>query len=335
MEPRWAKGLWLGKRFSTEEHVVSTADGVVIRSSAVRPHPDVEYDSQLFDGLVGLPWDPMGKGTELSPDDAPELPRVQVPRAEADLHPRVRRVMISKAYVERFGPTPGCNKCRKIVAGDNSNPSLSHDPACRNRMEDLLAQDPDLAKVLDRARLREDAFLARQVEAGAELGTRPVPGGAASSSAPAPDADLDGDPARSRGESTVTYKSDHPADEPGPEDDDGMELPIPTADTAVAPGPHVPETSASGAKRSRDGADGDEDRGDAQDPDDPIDVEVGSCELKSVLMLGEKKKRNVKLGEDCHEGKYEVCELFSPPRVSAAATARGLRGGWAPRSLSC
>ena len=185
MEPRWAKGLWLGKRFSTEEHVVATAEGVVIRSGAVRPHPDVEYDSHLFDGLVGLPWDPSGKGTELSPEDVQDLPRVQVPRPEADMHPRVRRVMISKAYVERFGPTPGCNKCRAITSGDNSVPSLAHDPACRNRMEDLLAQDPDLAKVLDRARLREDEFLARRVEAGdttarmssSAVAPEPVPGG--------------------------------------------------------------------------------------------------------------------------------------------------------------
>ena len=30
-----------------------------------------------------------------------------------------------------------------------------------------------------------------------------------------------------------------------------------------------------------------------------------------------------------HPGKFEVCEFFSPPRVSAAASDRGLRGGWA------
>ena len=26
--------------------------------------------------------------------------------------------------------------------------------------------------------------------------------------------------------------------------------------------------------------------------------------------------------------KYDVCEVFSPPRISSAASARGLRGGW-------
>ena len=122
MEPRWAKGLWLGKRFSTEEHVVATAGGIVIRSGAVRLHPEIEYDSHLFDSLVGLPWDPAGKGSDLTPDEVREhvqdLPRIQTPRQEADHYPRVRRALISKAYVERFGPTPGCAKCRAIANND-------------------------------------------------------------------------------------------------------------------------------------------------------------------------------------------------------------------------
>ena len=51
----------MGKRFLTQDHVVATADGVVIRSGAVRPHPELDYDSHIFGGLVGLPWDPTGK----------------------------------------------------------------------------------------------------------------------------------------------------------------------------------------------------------------------------------------------------------------------------------
>ena len=123
MEPRWAKGLWLGKRFSTEEHVVSTVDGIIIRSGAVRPHPDLEYDSLLFDGLVGLPWDPSGKGSEQSSEEVREhlgdLPRVQIPRMESERFPKVRRAIISKAYVERFGPTPGRGVYLRAPINDN------------------------------------------------------------------------------------------------------------------------------------------------------------------------------------------------------------------------
>ena len=93
MEARWAKGLWLGKRFSTEEHVVATATGVVIRSGAVRPHPEMEYDSHLFDSLVGVPWDPTGEGGELSPEEVQEqvkdLPRVVIPVSRAPISRRL------------------------------------------------------------------------------------------------------------------------------------------------------------------------------------------------------------------------------------------------------
>ena len=74
--------------------------------------------------------------------------------------------MISKAYVEKFGPTPGCAMCRAILNHDYSSSTLGHDQTCHERMEDLLARDPLLSKQLEKARLREDEYLARQVEAG-------------------------------------------------------------------------------------------------------------------------------------------------------------------------
>ena len=170
MQPRWAKGVWLGKRFATEEHVVATTEGVVVRSAAVRPHPECEYDSHVFDAIVGVPWDPTGKNADLSPEEVQEhlkdLPRVVAPRPEAEYIPPSRRAVIKKEYVERFGPTPNCAKCRAIIAGDNSTPTLGHSEGCRTRMGRLLMIDPELSKSLERAQIRQDEFLARRVEAG-------------------------------------------------------------------------------------------------------------------------------------------------------------------------
>ena len=114
--------------------------------------------------------------------------------------------------------------------------------------------------------------------------------------------------------STATYGSDVPevADIPVPEDDD-TEVPMPVA----------AQPSSSSGKRRHDGPPGDDDR--TADPEDPEDVQVDLCEVPSVLMLGERRRKDV---EECHPGRYEVCELFSQPRVSSTATARGLRGGW-------
>ena len=44
MTPRWMKGLWLGKRFGTEEHVIATLDGAVLRSCAF----------SLFQNTIGI-----------------------------------------------------------------------------------------------------------------------------------------------------------------------------------------------------------------------------------------------------------------------------------------
>ena len=65
-----------------------------------------------------------------------------------------------------FWPMEGCAKCRAIVSGDNSVPTLGHSAGRRARMEGLLAQDPPLSKRLERAQQRQDEFLVRRVEAG-------------------------------------------------------------------------------------------------------------------------------------------------------------------------
>ena len=70
----------------------------------------------------------------------------------------VRSVPISRAYFDRFGGAPGCKKCIAITIGDESQPSLGHDPACRKRFEGLMAEDPILSKKLDRAEKRREEF---------------------------------------------------------------------------------------------------------------------------------------------------------------------------------
>ena len=45
-------------------------------------------------------------------------------------------------------------------------------------------------------------------------------------------------------------------------------------------------------------------------------------------MLGERKAGDRRVKERSHPGRYDLCELFSPPRVAEVARTRGLRGGW-------
>ena len=92
------------------------------------------------------------------------------------------------------------------------------------------------------------------------------------------------------------------------------------------PGETEPALHESALKRPREGSEGDEERirEAVEDPDPPEDVKVGALEAAEVLMLGQKKIKN-----SCsHSGRYDICELFSPPRVVAEAASMGFRGGW-------
>ena len=97
MEPRWLQGIWVGKRFGSEEHIVGTAEGGVIRSSAVKPHPEKDWDMELFNAITGSPWDPSGMASSergVVIEHQGDLPRAVASRAEPEI-PQVRRVLIT------------------------------------------------------------------------------------------------------------------------------------------------------------------------------------------------------------------------------------------------
>ena len=127
MGTRWEKGMWIGKRFASDEHIISTSAGLVARSAAVKPHPELAFDSALFDSLLGLPWDPEGKnkeGLHEVPEGGGELPRVDVPRGLHAEVPQPRGFKISREMIERFRPTDTCRKCQALIAGDHSLTAL-------------------------------------------------------------------------------------------------------------------------------------------------------------------------------------------------------------------
>ena len=344
MGPRWAKGIWLGKRFTTEEHVIGTVDGLVAIAGAVREHPETKWDSKLFDDLVGVPWDPLAKNRGAEEPGEPrervaDLPRVVIARGADEDVPRVRNLALTRPYFEKFGWTPGCSKCEAMESGDPSKPTLGHSFTCRLRMEGLLRADPILHKKLDGARLRQEEYLAKRIEAGDKsakqarvepVALEPAPNVESETRTEEPsDAAMGGDAteggipqsrSHSRMPSTVTCQSDVPAastasyatDLPG-------DIPIPNVADIVT---GASSSSAARGKRKHEGDEGDAARGD--DPPDPEDSgEMGSVE---VYNLGERKAGDYKVKSQVHPGKFYLCELFSPTRVAEAARKRGVRG---------
>ena len=55
MVARWLPGIWLGKRFGSEEHVVCLENGQIAQTGTVRDHPDGLWDKEFFGRIRGSP----------------------------------------------------------------------------------------------------------------------------------------------------------------------------------------------------------------------------------------------------------------------------------------
>ena len=93
-----------------------------------------------------------------------DIPKKNVVNEEEKGTPVSRAVIIHRKYLEKFGYTPGCSKCNSIQSGDNSQPGLAHNPACRKRMEQKMSADPDLRKRVDKAEDRKNQYFSRRLE---------------------------------------------------------------------------------------------------------------------------------------------------------------------------
>ena len=175
MAARWLPGVWLGKRFATDEHVVAMEDGTVVRADAVREFPGQRFDKDLLDKIIGAPWDLRGTGSEQGGGER-EDPRAGDVRQALVIEPTpmtlpvARRLMITKDILDKVEYTDGCRKCRDILEGDRSRPGLSHSEECRARVIARMQADPELRPRLQCEKERQDAYLEARLEA--EFGKR-------------------------------------------------------------------------------------------------------------------------------------------------------------------
>ena len=58
MMERWVQGVWLGKSFTTDEHIIGVQNGKVVRTRNVRPKSLEDTGSfHEIDKIEGQPWD--------------------------------------------------------------------------------------------------------------------------------------------------------------------------------------------------------------------------------------------------------------------------------------
>ena len=173
LRERWVEGLWLGKRFSSDEHIVSRlSDGKVFRSRSVQALGR-EASGEEVRAIIGRPWAPTGTLTSAGED----IPRPSLPR-EVPVEPagfQARSVYITKDVLAKFGFTKQCHKCRILARGDEGK-GVPHSKECREIIEEKMNNDPVLRERLVNAEEKKVRCLAEEVERNVKLKTQEVLG---------------------------------------------------------------------------------------------------------------------------------------------------------------
>ena len=165
MTERWHSGMWLGKRFHTQEDIVArNGDGLVIRSRAEKAILE-ETTLDDLESIQGSPWASSGVVRDVLPDvPRPMLSRDEPPFLPVEERLVPRNMKITQDIQRKFGHTPGFAKCRKLSRSEYSHPSLAHSQDCRTRIEAISRTDPVYFDRAERAEQRKIDFYAKEVQ---------------------------------------------------------------------------------------------------------------------------------------------------------------------------
>ena len=336
MTARWLPGTWLGKRFNSEEHIVATENGKVVKARAVRlVEPHEQWCVEKVIGVKGVPWDPSGdKKDEVQvewmklPDLVPDPGR----RREEGLP---RSTPITQRHLDKVGYTAqGCAKCRAMMNGDEEQPR-GHSANCRERVYKALREDNEMKTDMERADERKEQFKRRREEEKHDVpeqveAERSFHGGEHQHQAGLEQGQSE-QAAQVRAQDVrVAAQQPVPADM----EDDLEDAPAQQGDVQV-------QTSgqSSGSKRPRNPAEDEEETERArlfrqiepEDDDAFADMNTGwnqDGHLENLYNIMEETERSIKNMKDQDGCAYDSAEIFSPSRTSARANERGLRGGF-------
>ena len=91
LDPRWQRGIFLGRRDESAEVIIGTARGVEFSRSLRRMTDGERWSKEEYSTFIGAPWSPAGAAVE-----APT---------------RKARRYITQAMVAERGMTEGCQGC--------------------------------------------------------------------------------------------------------------------------------------------------------------------------------------------------------------------------------
>ena len=351
LEPRWREGVWLGKRWESDEHLISTPEGVMKCRAIAQVPQNKRWSNEAVNSVRGVPWAWKGEEDLIVPKVvfAPHPVEPETGRTVPENEPRNMKITVS--ILEKHGYTATCDKCRSLL-GTGPRTTKAHDATCRQRIEAKVTEDDEFRIRLTASKLRKDDYATRMGEAVESdrvkrlrsTSENPV-GSTAGGGVVDMDVQMDGpqvsaDAPTTSTATTTTAEGGSPPSATPPTDtaaaaasstsaSSSTILPPRSAPTTFSPSaamPSCPPPSSSTAdgmdstRRKRARSVGDVEVGDGPDDDHDMSDEESAMHILMSMGIGAPEARNI------------VSEIYSPPRVTDAARRNpslGIRPGFA------
>ncbi len=149
---RWAKGVWVGRSWNSNENIVLHANDISRPRTVKRLVDEKKWRRDLIESVKVVPW---GEDTakEEDADQAEKSPEVDgVPleeredgppeQAMRDEHPAIRGLYLRRDDFKRHGWTGGCAKCRFMVLHPSREGGPVHTDACKTRIVNAHRSSP-------------------------------------------------------------------------------------------------------------------------------------------------------------------------------------------------
>ena len=160
LESRWHEGIWLGKRWESDEHIIATENKRIVKCRAVQQVPaDRRWNKDQVEAVTGLPWKWI-PDEEAIPSGVIFRPiTVEAAKTAPEPEQVPRSMKIEKSILDKHGYTATCTKCR-AMNGMGPSTTAVHSAECRRRIEDAVAADEQFKHRLAATKRRMDEYVA-------------------------------------------------------------------------------------------------------------------------------------------------------------------------------
>eukprot|EP00971_Amphidinium_carterae_P341162 6479842-Amphidinium_carterae.1 len=175
LEPRWMRGVWLGKLETTDEHIIGTETGLsgrVTSRSVMRRPESRRWDAKFLQKIICSTWAPTAS---MDPPVAAPTQRY-----------------ITRAIIDRLGATAGCPACEGKAG--------PHTRACRENFEKQLRIEEAASQAVEEAASKPTTEAEEVHEALTQMDTPAGTDAMDAHTAPEGNADADEDQPMSTGD---------------------------------------------------------------------------------------------------------------------------------------